>query len=383
MTTWHMLTGEYPACRAEASGEGGPASGGVGDYTHALACELLRRGHSVHVWSPSVAPHAGDGAIQLHPLPDAFGARARAVLQSGWDALPGTVLLQYVPNALGAGGLNLPFCRWLQRRGSARDVRVMFHEPYFYFSWNPVGNLRAVVQRLMARLLIEASRSIYLSTETWRRYLPSSTPAVVLPIPSTIPRCADSAAVARFRSAVAAGSATEVVGHFGTYGDHVARELEPIVPLILGARPSAHFLCIGRRGDRFAGALRAQHPALAARIHHTGSLSAKDAAAAIRACDVMVQPYPDGVTTRRTSVMAPLANGVATVSTAGDLTEPVWSETSAVALEPAGAAGAVAAKVVQLLEAPSARAALSHAGRRAYDAHFSIERSVDTLLSAR
>jgi glycosyltransferase involved in cell wall biosynthesis len=366
-----MLTGEYP-----------PSSGGVGDYTRALACELLRRGHAVHVWSPSVAPHAADGAIRLHPLPDAFGARARAVLQSGWDAVPGTVLLQYVPNALGAGGLNLPFCRWLRRSGSGRDVRVMFHEPYFYFSWNPVGNLRAVVQRLMAKLLVEASRSVYLSTETWRRYLPSSRPAVVLPIPSTIPRCCDSAAVARFRAVVAAGSA-EIVGHFGTYGDHVTRELEPIVPLVLAARPSAHFVCIGRRSDHFAAALRARHPALAGRVHHTGLLSAKDAAAAIRACDVMVQPYPDGVTTRRTSVMAALANGVATVSTMGNLTERIWSETSAVALEPAGTASAVAARVVQLVEAPAARASLSQAGRRAYDAHFSIERSVDTLLSPR
>jgi glycosyltransferase involved in cell wall biosynthesis len=372
MTTWHVLTGEYP-----------PSSGGVGDYTRALACELLRRGHAVHVWSPSVRLDVGDGAIHLHTLPDAFGARARAVLQSGWDARPGTVLLQYVPNALGAGGLNLPFCRWLHDRGSSRDVRVMFHEPYFYFSWNPIGNLRAVVQRLMAKLLVEASRSIYLSTETWRRYLPSSRPAVVLPMPSTIPRCGDAAAVARFRAGLALGSPAELVGHFGTYGDHVTRELEPVVPLVLAARPSAHFVCIGRRGDRFAAALRARHPALHDRIHHTGTLAAHEAAAAIRACDVMVQPYPDGVTTRRTSVMAPLANAVATVSTAGNLTERIWSEMNAVALAPAGTSGAIAAKVVHLLDEPVARAALSQSGRRAYDAHFSIERSVDTLLSPR
>ena len=375
MTTWHVLTGEYPACRAEASG-------GVGDYTRALACELLRRGHSVHVWCPSVRPETGDGAIRLHSLPDAFGARARAALQSGWDAIPGTVLLQYVPNALGAGGLNLQFCRWLQRRGDGLDVRVMFHEPYFYFSWSPLGNLRAVVQRLMAKLLVEASRKVYLSTETWRRYLPSSRTAVVLPIPSTIPRCGDPAAAARVRTELA-GSSAELVGHFGTYGEHVSRALEPIVPLLLTARPSASFVCIGRRSDEFAGTLRARHSDLARRIHHTGSLSAADASAAIRACDVMVQPYPDGVTTRRTSVMAPLANGVATVSTTGDLTERIWSDTKAVALAPAGAPPAIVATIVQLFDEPATRAALSVAGRRTYDAHFSIEKSVDTLLAPR
>jgi len=371
MTTWHVLTGEYP-----------PSSGGVGDYTRALACELVRRGHAVHVWSPSVRPAAGDGAIRLHLLPDAFGARARAALQSGWDAVPGTVLLQYVPNALGAGGLNLPFCRWLRRSGGGRDVRVMFHEPYFYFSWSPAGNVRAIAQRLMAKLLVEASRTVYLSTETWRQYLPVSRSAVVLPIPSTIPRCSDAAAPARFRAGLT-GFPAEVVGHFGTYGDHVSRALEPIVPLVLASRPAASFVCIGRRSDGFADAIRARHPDLAGRIHHTGQLSGTDAAAAIRACDVIVQPYPDGITTRRTSVMAPLANGVATVSTAGDLTERIWSDSNAVALEPAGASPAIAARIVQLLAEPAARAALSQAGRRAYDAHFSIEKSVDTLLRPR
>jgi len=378
MTTWHVLTGEYPACRAGVPGEG-RACGGVGDYTRALACELLRRGHTVHVWSPGVDPGASDGAIRVHPLPDAFGAGARAALQSGWSAIPGTILLQYVPNALGAGGLNLPFCRWLQHRGG--DVRVMFHEPYFYFSWSPLGNLRAVVQRLMAKLLVEASRTVYVSTETWRRYLPASRSAVVLPIPSTIPRCGDPAAAARARSELA-GSSAELVGHFGTYGEHVSRELEPIVPIVLTARPAASFVCIGRRGGAFASMLRARHPNLAARIHHTGPLSAADASLAIRACDVMVQPYPDGVTTRRTSVMAPLANGVATVSTAGNLTERVWNDTKAVALAPAGESSAIAANIGQLLDEPAARVALSVAGRRAYDAYFSIERSVDTLLAS-
>jgi glycosyltransferase involved in cell wall biosynthesis len=96
----------------------------------------------------------------------------------------------------------------------------------------------------------------------------------------------------------------------------------------------------------------------------------------------MVQPYPDGVTTRRTSVMAPLANGVATVSTAGALTEPVWRDTGAVALASASEPGAIAAAVVTLLRDPGARAALAAAGRRTYEEHFAIERTLEVLLRA-
>ncbi len=384
-TTWHLLTGEYP-----------PSSGGVGDYTRVLACELARRGEAIHVWSPSVPSNGQDGAIHLHALPDRFGVRSRQTLDSAWRALPGIVLLQYVPNALGAGGLNVPFCWWLRRIRGRQDIRVMFHEPYFYFSWNPAGNLRAAVQRLMARLLVEASRTVFLSTETWRRYLPPSSHSTVLPMPSTIPRSCDLEAAARFRErlpGVRPGSdrgqtgvrpgSIELVGHFGTYGDHVARELEPIVPLVLDARPSAHFVFIGRGSEAFAAALRGRCARFAARIHSTGPLSSMDAAAAIRACDVMVQPYPDGITTRRTSAMAAMTNGVATVSTTGDLTEPVWSDTKAIALAPATNARATAAQTIELLGNASLRAQLGESARRAYDAHFAIEESVGALLTSR
>lgn len=368
MSTWHLLTGEYP-----------PASGGVGDYTAALACELVQRGQAVHVWCPSISADAPAGDVELHALPDHFGSHSRQALQSAWDSLPGTVLLQYVPNALGARGLNVPFCRWLRRAGAGSDVRVMFHEPYFYFSWNPAGNVRAMVQRLMAGMLVDASRTVYIATETWRRYLPQSR-ATVLPVPSTIPRSCDSDSAARFRVRTASGSGAGVIGHFGTYGDHVAGALQPVVPLALDGDRSAQLVCIGRGGDRFAAAMRARYPALAGRIHHASALAPADIAAAIRACDVMVQPYPDGVTTRRTSVMAALTNGVATVATEGALTEPVWRRSGAVALAPANDARAIAAKTIALLADRHARTELAAAGRRAYDAYFAIEHSVDVLL---
>jgi glycosyltransferase involved in cell wall biosynthesis len=370
VTVWHLITGEYP-----------PSSGGVGDYTRTLASELARRNRAVHVWCPSIRATENDGPIHLHALPDGFGARSRQVLHAAWDETPGVVLLQYVPNALGARGLNLRFCRWLHRARDHADLRVMFHEPYFYFSWNPVGNVRAVIQRLMARTLVDAGRTIYLSTATWRRYLPRCERTVVLPVPSAIPRSGDVHAAAGFRTRFASEPGAALVGHFGTYGDHIARELEPALRCLLDARPSAQFLCIGRHGDRFASRLRDRAPRLAARIHHTGALAAAEVGAAIRACDVMLQPYPDGITTRRTSVMASLTNGVATVSTDGELTEPVWHETNAAVLAQAANPQAIAAAVGGLLDDGEARAQVADAGRRAYDAHFAIERSVDALLA--
>lgn len=373
--TFHFLTGEYP-----------PGSGGVGDYSRLVARALAERGCSVHVWSPAIFADTLDGGVNLRALPDSFGPRSRQTLAAGLSAWPGCVLLQYVPNALGSRGANLRFCLWLLRlRRRHADVRVVFHEPYFYYSLNPLGNALALVQRAMAAVLLRASSVAYLSTETWLRCLrplaPSGTTMVVVPIPSTVPGEAGARDVAHWRARFSGtGTTAHVVGHFGTFGDHIAEELRPVVTAILKKDPHARFVCIGRGSEAFASGIVVSHPSLGARVDGTGELPRGQVAAALRACDIVVQPYPDGVTTRRTSVMAALANAVATVTTAGELTEPVWAGSGAVVLAPAGNADAIAAAAVSLLSDPQARRVVAAAGRCAYDAHFALDHTVEALM---
>ena len=49
----------------------------------------------------------------------------------------------------------------------------------------------------------------------------------------------------------------------------------------------------------------------------------------IGACDLLIQPYPDGISSRRTSAMAGLALGIPVITTTGSLTESLWAETRA------------------------------------------------------
>src|SRR5205085_6789208 len=112
----------------------------------------------------------------------------------------------------------------LRRRGA--DVRVMFHEPYFYFGWqHPFRNGLAVLQRMMASVLLRASGPAYISTASWVRYLrplaPGDLKMIVTPIPSTVGRTPDTAAVARWRDRF---GGAPIVGHFGTFGTHLAVE---------------------------------------------------------------------------------------------------------------------------------------------------------------
>jgi glycosyltransferase involved in cell wall biosynthesis len=359
--TWHVLTPEFP-----------PACGGVGDYTALVAAGLAGAGDRVHVWHPDAAAETEAGTrVTVHGLPDRFGVSSRAVLESALAFEPGIVLVQYVPGAFGARGLNVPFCRWLARlRRAGVDVRVMFHEPFFYFGiTRPWRNVFAVVQRAMAAILLRAATRVYYSTETWTRLLGPYGPQTeveLLPIPSTIPV---NVPIEQIAKAWTERRGSFVIGHFGTYGDHMGRELREILPALVRRLPDARVLLVGSGGEAFA---RTLPPEVRERVDATGRLSAAEAAASLRACDLIVQPYPDGVTTRRTSVMAALTTSVAVLTTDGPLTEPVWTRTSAVALAPAGDPGPFVERAAALAADPAARTALGARGRDLYDEQFAL-----------
>jgi Glycosyl transferases group 1 len=418
---WHLLTGEYP-----------PDCGGVGDYTASLADALSAAGDEVHVWARLRAPAEGGrsgaagpgapaeggrsgaagpgapaeggrfgaggpgapaesgrvGRVTVHALPDAFGRLSRAALERGFRDTPGVVLLQYVPTAMGWRGANLPFCAWFARTARVLpDARVMVHEPYFYFTWARPwarGNALALVQRLMTRVLVRGARRVYQSTETWKRFLPDADRLAslqTLPIPSNVPAIAATAAVAAFR-ARAGADGVPLAGHFGTYGAHVANELRAILPAIVARMPDVRIALVGEGGPAFLEELRRSLPDVARRIFAAGRLDPRCTAAALRACDVLLQPYPDGITTRRTSAMAGLANGVATVTSSGALTESVWRETGAVALAPAGDAAAFADAAVALLRDASTRDVLAQRGAAAYAERFSMANTIAILRGA-
>ncbi len=94
----------------------------------------------------------------------------------------------------------------------------------------------------------------------------------------------------------------------------------------------------------------------------------------------MIQPFLDGVTTRRTSVMAGLAHGLPIVTTSGPLTESFWAHKRAVEMCPLGRPDIFATVVNKLLTDQSARSSLSESALQTYDDCFSIEAHLRKLL---
>jgi glycosyltransferase involved in cell wall biosynthesis len=380
VSSWTILTGEYP-----------PDCGGVADYTSQVARALAAAGEDVMVVCPPSRFGRSDSAVRLVTLPDRFGAESRSELDRLLDTRPGTrVLVQYVPNAFGFRGANLAWCRSLKRRvdRDGTDVRVMFHEPYFYFGWNrPQRNALALVQRAMAALLLRTASRVYLSTDAWRAYLrpyasPSTPPFLTLPIPSAIPRCEHPAAGRALRKRLGIDRG-RVIGHFGTYGAHVAPLVRRTLTTLLKEDRAASAICVGAGSDLFVRDLARAHPRLAGRIHPTSRLAPADVALHLTACDLLFQPYPDGVTTRRTSVMAGLANGCPILTTSGPLTEPIWSATSAVAMVSAVDANELHLAARELLADPARLAAIAARGDLAYRSHFALEHTIAVLLDRR
>lgn len=378
---WHIISGEYP-----------PQPGGVSDYTRLVAQGLAEQGDAVDVWAPAVAAPAAesdDAGVTVHRLPDQFGRRSRQMLAQHLDRLPSPqrLLVEYVPHAFGWRAANVPFCLWLASRRSD-SIWVMFHEVAFPFERGASVrlNLLAAANRLMAALVGGAAERAFVSIPAWRPWVESmlspGTPVAWLPVPSAIPVVAvANAAGAKGQVGVIRaryGGGRLLVGHLGTYGRLVKPLLDASIPALV-AEADCSVLLMGRGSDTASRELMASHPALAGRVGASGPLAPADLSAHVSACDLMLQPYPDGVSTRRTSTMVGLSHGRAVVTTEGALTEPMWRESNAVALVPVGEPDRLVAAARSLLSNVPARTALAERGRSVYDARFDVRHTIAAL----
>jgi len=372
--TWHLLAPVYP-----------PDFGGVSAYTARLAGGLAEAGEAVHVWAPGDSGDDPPGAVgvRVHRVGGVWDRAGFTRLGAGLARFggPRRLLVQFTPNAWGRRGLNLALGRWLAgRRRLGDDVRVMFHELWYFpeAGNGPARRVLSLIQKAAARRLLSTSSRAYVAIPHWGELLGRSRPLEWLPIPSNISVHDDPDATAVVRAEVG-GEGRLILGHFGTFGGRTGRHLAEALPRALAACPGAVGLLIGPGGPEFAEALAGSSPATRGRLAASGPLTEAGVSHHLRACDLLVQPYPGGVSSRRSSVMACLAHGLPVVTTLGGMTEPVWGESAGVALAAEGDAGALAVAVARLAGDPGARARLGRAGRALYQRAFSLGRVVEAL----
>lgn len=370
---WHLLNADR--------------GGGIAGYTLLLAAALADAGREVHHWTPGPYSVPPGLAITNHEFGDAEPASLRR-MGTTLDRLPAPrlLLVQYAPQAWGMKGMNVAFCRWvLSRREKGDDVRVMFHEPFFPFGWQrPQRNLLAAVNRVMAWMLLRASTRAYVSIRAWEELLrplaPPGLELTVLPIPSTIPFVDQDAFYRRLlREKIAGDPHRPIFVHFGTYGEMIARLLTPALQALIARCPDACIQLLGMGGPAYARRLRAMDPRLATALYALGPAGDEEISVHMQAADVAIQPYPDGADTRRTTLMACLANGVPTVTTRGRFTDAVW-DGSPLRTVPCDPPAALADAALHLLRAPD-REHIGRETRAFYRARFAMEHTVARLLA--
>lgn len=367
---WHVLSGEYP-----------PAPGGVADYTQRIAAGLVDAGDAVDVWAPGVTSAVEPSGVVVHGLPDHFGPRALRVLRRALrqSTPPHRLLVQYVPHAFGWKGGNVPFCVWLRAQRHA-PVWVMFHEVAFPLRRRNrlAENGLGMVTHGMAAIVASAAERAFVSIPAWipmvHRVAPS-TPLEWMPVPSSVEVHRDDEAVRRVRDRF--GSSGSLIGHFGTFGRLVRPLVDEAIPLVAQAVDS-HVLLIGRGSQEAAQEFCRQWPTLAHKVSGTGVLSARALSHHVAACDVMLQPYPDGISSRRTSAMVALAHGRPVVTTVGPLTEPLWRDAPGVIACAVGDAAGLTRGCVSQIAMPDPLAL--HAAIRAfYTSRFDLTHTIATL----
>lgn len=376
MAELHLVSGEYP-----------PQVGGVADYTYLVAAGMAAEGEAVHVWCPPAdRPTPGSPGVTVHREMGRISWADLGRVGRMLDGFPGPrrLLVQWVPHAYGRRAMNVPFCWWLVRRAMAGDrVEIMVHEPSLGFTTRSLRhNAAALVHRLMTVLLLRAAHRVWVAAPEWeRRWRPYTlgrrVPFAWLPIPANVPVEDDPEGIRSLRARLTPSGGV-LMGHFGTYGGAIAELLAGLLPRLLSPRDRA-VLLMGRGGEEFREELLRRHPELDGRVHATGGLPPDLLSRYLSACDLLVQLYPEGVNTRRGSMMAGLSHARPIVVNAGGDTEPVWAESRAVALVPVGDEAALVARVESLLADPEERGRLGAAAGAFYQSLFDVSHTVTVL----
>jgi glycosyltransferase involved in cell wall biosynthesis len=330
----------------------------IRDSTFCLAEALHRQGLAAHVWLRraerkwSVAVVDGPSG----PPGEAFDPR-------NYDA----VVLQYNPFLFGKWGFApwLPAKLWRWRRAADTQLALMVHEPYV-----PMLNWKWVLMGAWQRAQLEAARLgvdvVFASIEAWAGLLQARRPVrptFHLPVGSNLPDRRDARVAARERLRI---TDTVVLASFGT--NHPSRLPEYIVHAANDVSEAVGDVLLLNLGT---GTLHGGSLSASVRLYEPGRLPEDDLATWLSAADLFLAPFADGVSTRRSSVMAALQHGLPVVGTDGYLTDGILRRsTAALRLFPVDRPDLFAEAVVELAKAPDERLAAARAARALYEASF-------------
>ena len=356
--------------------------GGVADHTWHLAKNLAEAGHDLTVVS-SRDTYTKQPFKSLAAVND-WDDLGQLLIVLNEDVPPNAVLLwQYVPHMYGRGGVNKVLPKiWAAFRKEGRDQIILAHEVrapwgrrpnHWYYAWHHRRQWKAALRQ---------ATLVPISTERWLEDWSPRQPLLrkkgfVMPSSSSIdpvPVPADHKLIWRREQGL--DPETKILAWFGTVS--ALKQLEWVLDAwetVNRAGVHTSFCVIGGTPSLpIPGQLRSRYRAL-------GYMPADEVSRALSAADLVALPFEDGVSERRTSMMAALAHGLPVVATSGHCTGSTLRAAQFMRLSPADKEQPFVQNVADLLRDDSTRHALAAAGAQAYLDHYSWPVTVDRLRS--
>jgi len=347
-----------------------PMEGGLPDHTDRLAHALLPL-RPVRVLTST-------GADSARPFPvEASITRWQArpqVEQAVARTGTGPVLWQYVPHMYGRGGVNLTLPGILAGlRRSGRHQLLLAHEIRAPLSLWPQRLAYALAHRWMWRGIRPCADAIGISTAGWlescRAEDPRADAYFLAPSPSNLPVAETSPShAADWRAARQLDSARLVLGFFGSTGG--GKQFDWVLEAwrrVSAWEPGCALVVIGGgRGIR----LPARE---ASRFRALGYLPAPEASRALQAVDLLLLPFLDGVSERRSSFMAALAHGTPLVTRLGPATGEELRASAGIhfrATNDTGGRAEFAEVALQAAQDLETSRIMARRGRRQYREHY-------------
>ena len=273
--------------------------------------------------------------------------------------------------------MNFAVCAWVRWRKLRGDrVQIVAHEAYADPTESWRQHMAAVAQRLMAAVLFPTAEIVWVTIPAWterlRRFCPfSSIEYRCLPVPSNVPVTTDKAVELPLPTRIKRPNG-RLIGHFGTYPRDTSKVLAVCFSALLARDDNRTVLLMGRGSSQFRADFVEEHPEFETRIQASGLAHPGELSAMLSACDVMLQPYSDGVSGRRTTLMASIAHGRATVTTTGTSSESFWTTSGAVAAVRCGETDLLIEATERLLEDEVLRRSMGEKASQLYAARFHV-----------
>jgi glycosyltransferase involved in cell wall biosynthesis len=294
-----LLSGAFP-----------PQLDGIGDYSWWLSQALAEQGHVITVLT-SFAPaqHAPPNVEVIA----CFDSSNSGTIQEIRRYLAGSgrfdwLIVQYNPFSFGrrgfAPGLNSVL------RTLDLPIACMFHETYAVPFWPWQQMVMRIWQYPQFVRLTRIAHCHFVSTERWlaqvRRWARSD--PQLLPVGSNLPRCNLTKSEAREKLGLAQDAL--ILGVFGfAHGSKRTEWIGAAARSIHCRYPQTQVLCIGQLG-RVVQTVCGETA-----VQDHGFLPGPEVSLRLRAMDLFLAPFSDGISARRGSVIAAFQHGLPICST--------------------------------------------------------------------